>query len=278
MKRQQKVNKPQKPSQPTPSGHPQIFVQPVQSHPPPNLLNLPLEIKHQIAREVAVIRARVIPQRQLGWRYIPMPGDSDVWAVLRVNRQIHDDYEDEFLRSFFTRNVFHFSIEAATMRTLPNIDRMGNVRHISLCFLEFDPMINQIDCTLNMALVDITLNCPLLETLTMQLKPKKGCQGLGAISAVVRGEEYYEPIFGKAIAALLPRIKKRLTIIAPDTPERFAVLRIDNAPSVPWLAKGQGLDDEWEDLRRRDYRGIPRGEELRAWTFRAKGDVTKSIT
>ncbi len=269
MNRPQKVNKPQEPYQPKPDGHPQIVVQPVRSHPPPNLLNLPKEIKHQIAREAAIIRARVIPQQQLGWRYIPRTGDSDVWAVLRVNRQVHDDYEDEFLRSFYTRNVFHFSILAATSRTLHNMHKMANVRHVSLCFLRFDRIINLFDFTLAMALGEITHYCPLLETLTMQLKPVNGHQGLTATSAVVKGQEYYDGIFGGAMAALLPRIKKRLTIIARDTPERFTLLRIDNAPLVQWLAKGQGLDDEWEDLSPRDYnRAIPRDEEFRAWTFR----------
>lgn len=266
--RQQKFDQPQEPNHLESDSHLEFVNQPVPSDPPPNLLNLPKEIKLQIAKEVGIVRARVIPQQELGWRYTPEPKDSDFWAVLRVNRQVHDDFEDEFCRSFYSKNVFHFSISAYETRTIHNLPLLANVRHVSLCFPRFDRVINSFDFSLAIALGELTINCPLMETLTVQLKPEAGCKGVTVTSALVRGK-YYNAPFGRSMSALLPRIKKRLTIIAPDTPERFARPRLENAPSVQWLAKGQGQDDEWEDLVPRDYNSaIKRGEELRAWTFR----------
>lgn len=269
IKCQQKRDQPQKPNQATPDSHLQVVIQPEPSDPPPDLLNLPKEIKLQIAREVATIGARIIPQQELGWRYIPDANDQDFWAILRVNHQVHDDYEEEFLCSFYRRNLFHFCISARASRTIYNLLKLANVRHISLCFPRFDPVINRFDFSPAMALGDLSLQCPLLETLTIQFKPEDGCEGLAVTSVLVRGENCYDAAFGRALSALLPIVKNRLTIIAPDTPERFAQLRIPSAPSVQWLAKGQAQDDVWEDLVPRDYdSALPGNEELRAWTFR----------
>ena len=130
---------------------------------------------------------------------------------------------------------------------------------------------------------------PKLQTVTLQFQCDEGYFNVSHLCDT-DPQNLTPALFTLGMSQLLLRVKNRITIIAPAVPSQFAGLKLAVAPSVQFLAEGQGERDGWEDftprardravaalktfryhpstLVRRPELPVEETEELRAWIIR----------